>query len=89
MRKSPNKFLTKGSLVRRRWLRARWYGVLQAHDDGITRITLRIDYQPKTFMEEAGDKLGIPSTRVEGDLRRFKNFIEARGVETGAWRGKI
>jgi uncharacterized membrane protein len=58
-------------------------------DDRITRITLRIDYEPETFVEEAGEKLGIPSNRVEGDLRRFKSFIEERGVETGAWRGKI
>jgi len=27
--------------------------------------------------------------RVQRDLERFKAFIEARGRETGAWRGKI
>jgi hypothetical protein len=27
--------------------------------------------------------------RVEGDLRRFKEFIEERGFETGQWRGEI
>jgi hypothetical protein len=26
---------------------------------------------------------------VEGDLQRFKEFIESRGRETGAWRGEI
>jgi hypothetical protein len=26
---------------------------------------------------------------VEGDLERFKEFIENRGQETGAWRGTI
>ena len=52
-------------------------------------MTLRIDYEPETFLEEAGDKLGIVSSRVQGDLQRFKEFIEARGAETGAWRGKI
>jgi len=25
----------------------------------------------------------------EGDLERFKEFIELRGAETGAWRGEI
>jgi len=54
-----------------------------------TRITLRIDYEPEGMVEEAGDKLGFVSRRVEGDLERFKNFIEQRGAETGAWRGAV
>jgi hypothetical protein len=33
--------------------------------------------------------LGVVSRRVAGDLKRFKEFIEARGQETGAWRGEI
>jgi hypothetical protein len=31
----------------------------------------------------------VVSGRVEGDLQRFKEFIESRGQETGAWRGKV
>jgi uncharacterized membrane protein len=54
-----------------------------------TRVTLRIDYEPEGLVEEVGDKLGFVSRRVEGDLKRFKEFIEARGAETGAWRGTI
>jgi hypothetical protein len=26
---------------------------------------------------------------VEGDLERFKEFIESRGHETGAWHGTV
>jgi hypothetical protein len=26
---------------------------------------------------------------VRGDLERFKDLIEGRGAETGAWRGEI
>jgi hypothetical protein len=26
---------------------------------------------------------------VKGDLKRFKEFIEQRGQETGAWRGQV
>ena len=55
----------------------------------ITRVTLRIDYVPEGFVEGTGDKLGLVSRRVEGDLKRFKEFIEARGTETGAWRGAV
>ena len=58
-------------------------------NEDITRVTLRIGYEPEGFIEQAGDKLGILSNRVQGDLERFKEFIEARGRETGAWRGKI
>lgn len=54
-----------------------------------TRVTLRIDYEPEGMVEEVGDKLGFISRRVEGDLKRFKEFIEARGTETGAWRGTV
>src|ERR1041385_3240088 len=54
-----------------------------------TRITLRIDYEPEGFIEQAGDKLGVVSHRGEGDLERFKKFIEERGRETGAWRGSV
>jgi hypothetical protein len=27
--------------------------------------------------------------RAKKDLERFKEFIEERGVETGAWRGEV
>jgi uncharacterized membrane protein len=53
------------------------------------RVTLAIEYDPKGFVEKVGDVLGVVSRRVEGDLERFKRFIEERGAETGAWRGEI
>ena len=54
-----------------------------------TRITLQMEYDPESIVEEVGDKLGFVSRRVEADLERFKEFIESRGQETGAWRGAI
>jgi hypothetical protein len=27
--------------------------------------------------------------RVKGDLERLKDFIEARGNESGSWRGEV
>jgi len=53
------------------------------------RITLQIDYDPQGVVETVGDWLGVMSRRTEGDLERFKKFIEERGVETGAYRGTI
>jgi uncharacterized membrane protein len=54
-----------------------------------TRVRLRMDYDPQGLIEEAGDAVGVLSARVQGDLKRFKEFIEMRGNETGAWRGQI
>ena len=56
---------------------------------GATRLTLTLNYEPEGAMEKVGDALGVVSGRVEGDLKRFKEFIESRGQETGAWRGEI
>ena len=54
-----------------------------------TKVTLRMDFEPEGFQERAGDMLGIVGSRVKSDLERFKEFIESRGVETGAWRGEV
>ena len=54
-----------------------------------TRVTVRLNYEPKNITEKIGDTLGVVSRRVEGDLERFKDFIESRGRETGSWRGTI
>lgn len=54
-----------------------------------TRVTVRLSYEPKNITEKIGDMLGMVSRRVEGDLERFKGFIESRGHETGGWRGTV
>jgi uncharacterized membrane protein len=53
------------------------------------KVALALEYDPKGFIEKVGDALGVVSRRVEGDLERFKRFIEERPAETGAWRGEI
>lgn len=66
-------------------------GVVTFHhiNDNTTRIMLQLEYEPEGVVENVGDIVGVVSRRVQGDLQRFKEFIEARGTETGAWRGKI
>ncbi|MGJ0535117.1 MAG: SRPBCC family protein [Methylocystis sp.] len=66
-------------------------GVVSFHklDDGATRVMVQMDYDPESILENAGDTVGLLSQRVEGDLERFKDFLESRGEETGAWRGTI
>jgi uncharacterized protein YndB with AHSA1/START domain len=58
-------------------------------DEERTRVTLTMEYEPEGFFEKAGDALGIPSGRAEGDLKRFRDFIEERGIETAGWNGRI
>ena len=66
-------------------------GVVTFHrlDDRKTRVMLQLDYDPEGVVENVGDAVGVVSSRVRGDLARFKDFIEQRGRETGAWRGSI
>jgi len=61
----------------------------EAIDGGRTRVSVAIDYEPDGAVEKVGDALGVVSRRVDGDLRRFKEFIESRGTQTGGWRGEI
>jgi uncharacterized membrane protein len=53
------------------------------------RVTLQMDYEPETLAEKAGDMLGAMRMQVRSDLKRFKEMLESRGHETGAWRGTI
>jgi uncharacterized membrane protein len=76
-----------------------WQAVGQFRNDGRvsfvprgphrTHLTLAIDYDPEGFAEQVGDRLGLIDERVAGDLRRFKQFLESRGSETGGWRGEL
>lgn len=70
---------------------ARNAGVVTFHkiDPQTTRIMLQLDYEPEGAVENIGSALGLVSRRVAGDLERFKEFIESRGRETGAWRGEV
>ncbi|MDQ2690341.1 MAG: SRPBCC family protein [Chloroflexota bacterium] len=66
-------------------------GVVTFHriDDETTRVTLQMDVDPEGLVENVGTGLGFLDRRVKGDLERFRDFIESRGSETGAWRGEV
>jgi uncharacterized membrane protein len=53
-----------------------------------TLIRLSMSYQADP-VEAVGSVAGLDQRRVRGDLERFKDLIESRGAETGAWRGEI
>ena len=66
-------------------------GVVTFHriDADTTRIMLQLDFEPDGLTEAVGDALGFVRRRAAGDLARFKDFVEDRQRETGAWRGDI
>ncbi len=66
-------------------------GVVTFHrtGDAESRVMLQLDVEPGDVVEQAGDKLGFLDRQVKGDMKRFKEFIESRGTESGAWRGQV
>ena len=54
-----------------------------------TRVNLTMEYDPKGVLENVGDAVGVFSRRVQTTVEQFKDFIESRGAETGAWRGEV
>ncbi len=66
-------------------------GVVTFHrlNDNQTRIMLQMEWEPEGAVEQAGAAVGADDRRVKADLERFKELIESRGQETGAWRGEV
>jgi uncharacterized membrane protein len=61
----------------------------QSLDEVHTRVELVMDVESSGPAEKAADMLGMLDRRVKGDMRRFKEFIESRGDESGSWRGRV
>jgi uncharacterized membrane protein len=53
------------------------------------RIEVDMSYETEGLKEQLGSVLGADERRVKGDLERFQELVESRGVETGAWRGEV
>ena len=62
-------------------------GVVTFHrlDEGRTKVMVQMDYEPEGVVET----LGSDERRVKADLDRFKELVESRGAESGAWRGEV
>lgn len=61
----------------------------QRVDEAHTRVVLVMDVDPSGAAETAADLTGTIGRRVKGDMRRFKDYVENRGLATGGWRGRI
>jgi uncharacterized membrane protein len=66
-------------------------GVVTFHrlDEQRTKVMVQLDWEPDGVVETLGSAVGSDSRRVQGDLERFKELVESRGAESGAWRGEV
>jgi uncharacterized membrane protein len=66
-------------------------GVVTFHrlTEGTCKVMLQLESEPQGLTQTVGDKLGFLDGQVERDLKRFKEYIESQGVETGGYRGEI
>ena len=66
-------------------------GVVTFHrlDNSRTKVMLQLDWESEGMVEALGAMLGKDDRAVKGDLERFKELIEKRGTESGAWRGEV
>ncbi|RFA11544.1 cyclase [Subtercola boreus] len=54
-----------------------------------TRVTVQLDWEPQGLLEKLGGALGADNHAVKKDLKNFKEYIEKKGSEDGAWRGDV
>jgi uncharacterized membrane protein len=66
-------------------------GVVTFHkiSDSRTRVMLQMNYRPDTAVEKVGDVAGGVKLTTKVNLKKFKQLVESRGHETGAWRGTV
>ncbi len=66
-------------------------GVATFHklSDTSSRVAIQIDWEPEGLVEKAGAALNIPDHAVQHALDKFKDYIEAKGIADGAWRGSV
>jgi uncharacterized membrane protein len=66
-------------------------GVVTFHrlSDGSSRVMVQIEHESEGATEKVGSALGADSHQVKKSLEQFKELVESRGRETGAWRGTV
>jgi uncharacterized membrane protein len=79
--------------------RVAWTSVDQPRQAGVvtfhrlspdrTKVMVQMDFEPEGLVENVGDRLGVVTRQVKGDLERFKDYIEDRGIESRGWRGEV
>ncbi|MDP2327590.1 MAG: SRPBCC family protein [Dehalococcoidia bacterium] len=50
-----------------------------------TSVSVELDFTPRGLGERVAAAVGLVNLKVEGDLRRFKEFVEFEAQEAPAW----
>jgi uncharacterized membrane protein len=61
----------------------------QPINEAATRVNVVMEHETEGLTETLGSAFGVDSRRVKEELQRFKELVESRGAETGAWRGEV
>jgi uncharacterized membrane protein len=79
--------------------RIAWRSTSGAHHAGVVtfhrladdqcRVMLQLEWEPYGADEKVGSFIGLPQSQISEDLDRFAGYLEQRGRETGAWRGRV
>jgi uncharacterized membrane protein len=60
-----------------------WVATFHQLSDARSQVMLQLEYDPQRVVENAGDAVGVVSSRLQGDLERFKNLLEKRWRASG------
>jgi len=60
-----------------------WVVTFHRLSDTRSKVMLQLEYAPEGVVEQTGDALEVVSSRAQGDLERFKEFIEKRWSPPG------
>jgi uncharacterized membrane protein len=58
-------------------------------DGDRTWMRVRMTWETEGVLESVGSTVGVDEMGVKADLKRFKELVEQRGTESGAWRGEV
>ena len=61
----------------------KWVVTFHQLSNARSKAMLQLEYDPQSVVENVGDTLGVMSSRVQGDLERFKEGIEKRWRPAG------
>jgi uncharacterized membrane protein len=56
----------------------------EALPDGRTRLEVAIEYQPRSFLERLGARLGLPDAQVARELACFRRHVERLARDDGS-----
>lgn len=60
-----------------------WVATFHELSNSSSKVMLQLEYDPQGVVEHVGEALEVVSSRVQGDLERFKAYIEKRWVKPG------